>query len=104
MVYLVLAFLVGALAAALSMAVRERRRVDRLEEELENLRAEMVMVERRDPDTGLWNSRHFVEALTREVERSRTYGRPVALALVSVDGLAEEGDDTEKAMREVGVA
>ena len=104
MVYLFLALTLGAFTAALFMAVRDRRRVDGLEDQLENLRAEMVMVERRDPDTGLWNSRHFVEALTREVERSRTYGRPVALALVSVDGLAEEGEDTEKAMREVGVA
>jgi diguanylate cyclase (GGDEF)-like protein len=104
MLYLALALTLGALAAALTLAVRDRRRVDALEEQLESLRGELLMAERRDPDTGLWNSRHFVEALTREVERSRTYGRPVALALASVDGLAEEGADTETAMREVGVA
>ena len=33
-----------------------------------------------DGETGLWNSRHFVDALTQEIERSRTYNRPVALA------------------------
>jgi len=102
MVYALLAFLAGALASVLVLAVRERRRAAAMEEELERLRAEAAMLERRDADTGLWNSRHFVEALTREIERSRTYGRPVALALASVDGLDEEGDDTEEALRLLG--
>src|SRR2546421_381099 len=74
MVYALLAFLAGALASVLVLAVRERRRAAAMEEELERLRAEAAMLERRDADTGLWNSRHFVEALTREIERSRTYG------------------------------
>jgi diguanylate cyclase (GGDEF)-like protein len=99
-----LAFLLGALAAAAVLAYRAHRRAARLEDELDVVRAELEMAERRDHETGLWNSRHFVEALTREVERSRTYARPVALALASVDGLAEEGDDTEVAMAEIGNA
>ena len=99
-----LAFLLGALAAAAVLAYRAHRRAARLEDELDVVRAELEMAERRDHDTGLWNSRHFVEALTREVERSRTYGRPVALALASVDGLLEEGEDTEVAMAEIGNA
>ena len=102
MVYALLAFLAGALASVLVLAVRERRRAAAMEEELERLRAESAMLERRDADTGLWNSRHFVEALTREIERSRTYGRPVALALASVDGLEEDGDDTEEVLRLLG--
>jgi len=102
MVYVLLAFLAGAFASALVLAVRERRRAAAMEDELGRLRAEAAMLERRDADTGLWNSRHFVEALTREIERSRTYGRPVALALASVDGLDEEGDDTEEALRLLG--
>src|SRR5437588_2119722 len=102
MVYALLAFLAGALASTLVLAVRERRRAAAMEEELEQLRGEAAMLERRDTDTGLWNSRHFVEALTREIERSRTYGRPVALALASVDGLDEEGDDTQEALRLLG--
>src|SRR6478672_10007352 len=104
MVYALLAFLVGALASTMVLAVRERRRSDRLAAELDGVRAEVSMLERRDGCTGLWNSRHFVEALTREIERSRTYGRPVALALASVDGLLEEGEDTEVAMAEIGNA
>jgi len=99
-----LAFTLGALAAAAALAYRAHRRAARLDDELDVVRAELEMAERRDHDTGLWNSRHFVEALTREVERSRTYGRPVALALASVDGLLEEGDDTEVAMAEIGNA
>ncbi len=99
-----LAFTLGALAAAAALAYRAHRRAARLEDELDVVRAELEMAERRDHDTGLWNSRHFVEALTREVERSRTYARPVALALASVDGLLEEGEDTEVAMAEIGNA
>ena len=99
-----LAFTLGALAAAAALVYRAHRRAARLEDELDVVRAELEMAERRDHDTGLWNSRHFVEALTREVERSRTYARPVALALASVDGLLEEGDDTEVAMAEIGNA
>ena len=99
-----LAFTLGALAAAAALSYRAHRRAARLEDELDVVRAELEMAERRDHDTGLWNSRHFVEALTREIERSRTYGRPVALALASVDGLLEEGEDTEVAMAEIGNA
>ncbi len=102
MVYALVAFLAGALASTVVLAVRERRRAASMEEELAGLRGEMSMLERRDSDTGLWNSRHFVEALTREIERSRTYGRPVALALASVDGLEEGGDDTQEALRLLG--
>ena len=99
-----LAFTLGALAGAAALAHRAHRTAARFEDELDVVRAELEMAERRDHDTGLWNSRHFVEALTREVERSRTYARPVALALASVDGLLEEGDDTEVAMAEIGNA
>ena len=96
------AFLVGVSASALVLAVRERRRSAALRERVEALTAEADVLERRDGETGLWNSRHFVEALTREIERARTYGRPVALALASVDGLEEEGADTDEAMRLLG--
>jgi diguanylate cyclase (GGDEF)-like protein len=98
------AFLVGATTSALVLAVRERRQAAALRERVAALTAEADMLERRDGDTGLWNSRHFVEALTREIERARTYGRPVALALASVDGLEEGGPDTDEAMRLLGTS
>ena len=104
MVYVLIAFLVGATASALVMAARERRRSMRLAVEIDRLEAQAAVLERRDSETGLWNSRHFVDALTQEIERARTYNRPVALALASVDGLLEEGEDTEVAMAEIGNA
>jgi diguanylate cyclase (GGDEF)-like protein len=104
MLVVIVSALLGAFGAAVALAVRERRRAGRLEYEVARLREEAAMLERRDPETGLWNSRHFVEGLTREIERSRTYGRPVALALASVDGLEEHGDDTEEALRLIGAS
>ena len=94
-IFALVAFLVGATASTLVLAVRERRQAAALRERVAVLTAEADMLERRDDVTGLWNSRHFVEALTREIERARTYGRPVALALASVDGLEEEGAETD---------
>ena len=89
----VIAFLCGALVAAALAVVRERRKVHALGEEVADLRDETALLERRDEATGLYNSRHFVEALTREIERSRTYGRPLALALASVETRSPEDDD-----------
>src|SRR3954465_7975901 len=102
MVYVLIAFLVGATASALVMAARERRRSMRLAAGIDRLGAHPRVLERRDSETGLWNSRHFVDALTQEIERSRTYNRPVALALASVDGLDEAGDDSGQMLRLLG--
>jgi len=98
----VLGFAAGALAAAAVVAMRERRRADRLAGEVDHLRGEAAMLERRDDDTGLWNSRHFVEVLTREIERARAYDRSVALALASVDDVTP--NEVEDAMRSLGQA
>jgi diguanylate cyclase (GGDEF)-like protein len=101
-IFALVAFLAGVSASALVLAVRERRQAAALRERVAVLTAEADMLERRDSDTGLWNSRHFVEALTREIERSRTYDRPVALALASVDDIA--ADEVETSMRTLGAA
>jgi two-component system, cell cycle response regulator len=95
-----LAFTAGALAAAVVGVLRERRRSAGLADELTSVRGEAAMLERHDDQSGLFNSRYFVEALTREIERSRTYGRPLALALASVD----DAHDPDAAMRDVGAA
>jgi two-component system, cell cycle response regulator len=101
-IFALVAFLAGVSASALVLAVRERRQAAALRERVAVLTAEADMLERRDSDTGLWNSRHFVEALTREIERARTYERPVALALASVDDI--EPGELEAAMRSLGQA
>jgi two-component system cell cycle response regulator len=102
----VIAFLCGALVAAALAVLRERRKVHELGEEVADLRDETALLERRDEATGLYNSRHFVEALTHEIERSRTYGRPLALALASVETRGDNDDFliAEKTLRELGVA
>jgi PleD family two-component response regulator len=90
----------GGLAAAAVVAVRERRISGMLRHELEAARDDAATLERRDDATGLYNSRFFVEALTREIERARTYGRPLSLALASVDDAGTEAE----LMRDVGAA
>src|SRR6185437_6769273 len=87
------------LAAAVVAWRREHRRADRLEDHLADALHDAAHLERRDDATGLFNSRFFVEALTREIERARTYGRPVSLALASVDEVA-----MEPLLRDLGTA
>lgn len=94
-----LSFVCGVLAAAVIAWRREHRRSDRLEDQLADALHDAAHLERRDDATGLFNSRFFVEALTREIERSRTYGRPVSLALASVDEVA-----MEPLLRDLGTA
>jgi diguanylate cyclase (GGDEF)-like protein len=98
----ILVLVLGALVATTGLAVRERRRAGALADDLALARTEASLLERRDDHTGLYNSRFFVEALTREIERSRTYDRPVALALASVDDVA--ADEVETSMRTLGAA
>ena len=98
----ILVLALGALVATTGLAVRERRRARALADDLALARTEASLLERRDDHTGLYNSRFFVEALTREIERSRAYDRPVALALASVDDVA--ADEVETSMRTLGAA
>jgi diguanylate cyclase (GGDEF)-like protein len=95
-----LALAAFAIAAAAAVAVHQRRTARGLREALLAAQDEASLLERRDDATGLYNSRFFVEALTREIERSRTYGRPLALALASVD---DAGTETPL-MRDMGAA
>jgi diguanylate cyclase (GGDEF)-like protein len=46
----------------------------------------------RDPLTGLFNRRSFVRELDAEIERSRRYGRRLALAIGDLDGFKEIND------------
>ncbi len=56
--------------------------------ELENLRKRCRILERlvsTDPLTGLYNFRHFIEALEQEMERSRRTGQPTSLIMIDLD-------------------
>jgi diguanylate cyclase (GGDEF)-like protein/putative nucleotidyltransferase with HDIG domain len=41
-----------------------------------------------DATTGLWTASHLNRALNAEIDRARPFNRPIALALVSIDGLS----------------
>jgi two-component system, cell cycle response regulator len=98
--FLLVLIATAAASGAGTLAVRERRHTRRLRGALSAARDEAAVLERRDDLTGLYNSRFFVETLTREIERARTYNRPLALALASVDEAGAEGD----VLRAVGSA
>ena len=52
---------------------------------LEVANKELQRLARTDPLTGIWNRRHFEEALTAEIERARRYAVPVSLVVFDVD-------------------
>ncbi len=55
--------------------------------------AELQEMASRDELTGLYNRRHFYEAIQTEVERARASREPLALLLLDVDGLKGINDE-----------
>ncbi|NOU35647.1 MAG: GGDEF domain-containing protein [Kiritimatiellaceae bacterium] len=56
------------------------------------LAAELAELAVRDPLTGLYNRRFFDEALTRNIEAARRYGRELSLVLFDLDGFKRIND------------
>lgn len=56
-----------------------------LEEKVAERTRELEELSRRDPLTGLYNQRHFVESVRRELARSQRAARPLALVYLDVD-------------------
>lgn len=46
---------------------------------------ELMRLVTRDPLTGAFNRRHFMEKAEQEIERARRYGRPLSLILLDLD-------------------
>lgn len=72
----------------LQMAVSGAIEQIRLEEEIARQRAELERLGQlvvRDGLTGLFNHRHFQDALRTEVARARRYAQPVSLMFLDVD-------------------
>ncbi|MBS3792802.1 sensor domain-containing diguanylate cyclase, partial [Candidatus Bipolaricaulota bacterium] len=65
-----------------------------LSEEVKRIRLEEELKEQavRDPLTELYNRRYFNETLSKEVERSERYSRPIAFLMIDVNRFKEIND------------
>lgn len=75
--------------------MEERRLREALEAEVqrrEQLEQELRHLATTDPLTGAVNRRHFMELAVKEVNRSRRYGRPLAVMLVDLDNFKRIND------------
>ena len=75
----------GLIALGVGMLIRQTRKIDYLNHEVERLSI-------TDSLTGLYNVGHLHEELRKEVERSRRTGRPLSLVFFDVDCLKELND------------
>ncbi|MDH3305907.1 MAG: diguanylate cyclase [Acidimicrobiia bacterium] len=87
----------GRTVGELELAIAAR---DRTEQQLvgyqQALEHQMAVISERsitDPLTGVRNRRAFMEKLEEELDRSRRYGTPVALAMIDVDHFKDFNDD-----------
>ena len=63
--------------------------IGELEEELQELRAQLLSLSQFDPMTGLPSRGHFMINLRQEVARARRYDRPLSLVVVDIDEFTE---------------
>lgn len=77
--------------ANLALAEKQRE-VEQLNEDLRGRGRRLEFLATTDDLTGLANRRYFNEALSREFERAKRYGRELALLMLDVDGLKNVND------------
>lgn len=65
------------------------RMLDTIQENTEQLRGQSL----RDPLTGLWNRRHFLEAAVKEVELAARHALPLALGMADIDHFKAVNDN-----------
>ncbi|MCL6499330.1 MAG: GGDEF domain-containing protein, partial [Firmicutes bacterium] len=75
-------------AVAMKGLAETRRANERLQEALRELERLTVT----DPLTGLWNRRHFVQVLPKELQRHARTGRPLSLLVVDLRSLKHVND------------
>ncbi|MFN3285458.1 MAG: GGDEF domain-containing protein [bacterium] len=75
-------------AVAMKGLAETRRANERLQEALRELERLTVT----DPLTGLWNRRHFVQVLPKELHRHARTGRPLSLLVVDLRSLKHVND------------
>ncbi|HEU4758886.1 MAG TPA: GGDEF domain-containing protein, partial [Dehalococcoidia bacterium] len=96
--YLVYPLLVGlllgyAIVVARYIRVMHVEVLRRYQAQLVLRTAELQEMASRDELTGLYNRRHFYEAIQTELERARTSREPLALVVLDVDGLKGINDE-----------
>ena len=72
-----------------------KKRTEALEKsrkELEKANHALQLISRKDPLTGLWNRRHFDEAIDVEWRRCLRYKKPMALILLDIDFFKQYND------------
>lgn len=65
----------------------------RTEEELIRQRRELERLVNRDPLTGLYNRRYFIEKLEGEFERATRYDRPLSVLMADIDDFKSVNDN-----------
>lgn len=65
--------------------VRAAHRVKRLQDELRDRGAQLDLISRKDPLTGLWNRRHLQEQLPGLESLSHRHGIPLSVLMVDID-------------------
>ena len=79
--------------ATASIAVRRlRSRLEEARGDLHDLRIEAAERAGRDPLTGLAHERHLLDALEREIARAERIGKPLSVARVDLDWIAQLND------------
>jgi diguanylate cyclase (GGDEF)-like protein len=79
-------------SAELAARVRAAVRVKNLQDELRVRNAELEMMSRTDPLTGLWNRRHTEEQLEVAASLSRRHDRPFSVLMIDVDHFKRVND------------
>lgn len=78
--------------AELEARLRAGRRIVDMQAELARTREVLRSQAMHDPLTGMWNRRAILDALERELSRSRRGGLPLAVALVDLDHFKRVND------------
>ncbi len=68
------------------------RRITCMEQPLRTINRHMLQLPLTDPLTGAYNLRYFVKHLSRELSRSRRYGRPLAVLTCEIEEFTQIND------------
>ncbi|MCU0734190.1 MAG: GGDEF domain-containing protein [Methylotetracoccus sp.] len=82
-------------AAATALFFRDITREADLEKSLEQCRQRIKALETHDPETGLLNKHGVMDALERQVARSRRYGNPFSVIRIRLEATRPSAEENE---------